>query len=175
MPETIPIGRLAGLDLSARPSSIIGSLLLWALFTILGWFLWVDLGAALIFGLICTLVHWLSDLVHHLGHAWAASRAGHPMTGICAWFIFGQSLYPLDEPPLPGRVHIRRALGGPIASIMLGCLAGLLALLIQPGGSLIEWILIILMLDNLIMLGFGAFLPLGFTDGSTLLAWWGKP
>ena len=174
MSNSIPIGHLAGLDLSARPSSILGSLLLWMLFAILGWFLWADLGAALMFGLSCTLLHWLSDLVHHLGHAWAASRAGYPMTGISAWFIFGQSLYPPDEPPLPGRVHVRRALGGPIASITLGGLTGLLALLIYPSNSLIGWLLIVLMLDNLLVLGFGAFLPLGFTDGSTLLAWWGK-
>jgi hypothetical protein len=93
---------------------------------------------------------------------------------MCAWFIFGQSLYPPDEPSLPGSVHIRRALGGPIASILFGGLAGLLALLVFPSNGLIGWLLIILMLDNWLVLGFGAFLPLGFTDGSTLLAWWGK-
>jgi hypothetical protein len=29
-------------------------------------------------------------------------------------------------------------------------------------------------LDNLLVLTLGSFLPLGFTDGSTLLEWWGK-
>ena len=27
---------------------------------------------------------------------------------------------------------------------------------------------------NLLVLGLGAFAPLGFTDGSTILTWWGK-
>ena len=97
------------------------------------------------------------------------------MIGVRAWFIFGQSLYPSDEPTLSGRLHIRRALGGPIASILLGCLAGALAWLIRPGGTFAWWVAIVVMLENWLLFGFGAFLPLGFTDGSTLLAWWGKP
>jgi hypothetical protein len=174
MPQTIRLGRLAGLQLSARPSALYSSLLLWVLFAVLGWFLFLDLAVAVLFGLLCTLLHWLSDLVHQLGHARAARHTGYPMTGLRLWFIFSQSLYPSDEPPLPGRVHVRRALGGPPASILLGCLAGLLALL-SPAGGFIWWLLLVVALDNWLVLGFGAFLPLGFTDGSTLLTWRGKP
>ena len=174
MLESLFLGRIAGLDLSARRTAIYGTLLLWALFAILGWLLSADPGAALLFGLICTVLHWLSELVHQLGHASAARSTGYPMTGVRFWFILGQSLYPDDEPSLPGRVHIRRALGGPAASILFGGLAGLLAWLVYPNNDLIGGVLIILMLDNLLVLGIGAFLPLGFTDGSTLLAWWGK-
>lgn len=175
MAESISLGQIAGLHLSAKRSAIFGSLLLWGLFAVLGWALFATPGQALLFGLVCTALHWLSDLVHHLGHARAARRAGYPMIGVSAWFIFGQSLYPEDEPPLSGRIHVRRALGGPIASILLGCLAGALALLTHPSASLAWWALIVVALDNWLLLGFGAFVPLGFTDGSTLLAWWGKP
>lgn len=174
MTDPITLGQIAGLRLSARPSAIFGSLLLWGLFSALGWALFAQPGVALLFGLACTVLHWLSDLVHHLGHARAARQTGYPMIGVRAWFIFGQSLYPQDEPPLPGRIHIRRALGGPIASILLGCLAGTLALLTHPSASPAWWALGVVALDNWLLLGFGAFLPLGFTDGSTLLAWWGK-
>ena len=174
MADTFALGRIAGLKLSARPSAIFGSVLLWALFSVLGWALFASAATALSFGLLCATLHWLSNLVHHLGHARAARSTGYPMSGVRLWFIFGQSLYPADEPPLPGRTHIRRAMGGPSASILLGCLAGALALLIRPAGDLAFWALIVLMLDNWLLLGFGAFLPLGFTDGSTLLTWWGK-
>jgi hypothetical protein len=174
MADGIRLGKIAGLELSARPSALAGSLLLWALLAWLGWALLETPGEALLFGLACTLLHWLSDLFHHLGHAWAAHQTGYPMTGVRAWFIFGQSLYPPDEPPLAGRVHIRRALGGPAASILLGGLAGTVALLTHPSASPAWWALVFLLLDNWLVLGFGAFLPLGFTDGSTLLAWWGK-
>jgi hypothetical protein len=175
MPDSIPLGRLASLELSARPSAFIGALLLWALFAGLGWLLFATPGAALLFGLVCTALHWLSELIHHLGHARAARRIGYPMTGVRLWFIFGQSLYPAEEPPLPGRVHIHRALGGPLASILFGAFAAVLALLVRPAGNFVWWVLVVALLDNWLILGFGAFLPLGFTDGSTLLAWWGKP
>jgi hypothetical protein len=145
------------------------------MFAALGWFLWADLITAILFGLLCTLLHWLADLIHQLGHARAARRVGYPMTGVRAWFIFSQSLYPPDEPPLPGNVHIRRALGGPVASILTGSLAGVLVWLIYPSQNFIEWALIVFFLDSWLVFGFGAFLPLGFTDGSTLLAWRGKP
>jgi hypothetical protein len=175
MADTFSLGQIAGLKISARPSAIPGSLLLWALFAVLGWALFASPASALAFGLVCAIFHWLSELFHNLGHARAARLTGYPMTGVRFWFVFAQSLYPADEPALPGRIHIRRALGGPVASILLGCLAGALALLAAPAGGFAWWALTIISLDNWLVLGFGAFLPLGFTDGSTLLAWWGKP
>jgi hypothetical protein len=49
-----------------------------------------------------------------------------------------------------------------------------LALFIGESGGL--WYLPVLFfgLENLLLYGLGAFLPLGFTDGSTLLEWWPK-
>jgi hypothetical protein len=174
MADAFPLGQFAGLKLSARPSAIPGSLLLWALFSVLGWVLFSSPASAFTFGLLCAILHWLSELVHNLGHAWAARRSGYPMSGVRLWFIFAQSLYPAEEPALPGHIHIRRALGGPAASLLLGCLAGALALLAAPAGGFAWWVLTIITLDNWLVLGLGALLPLGFTDGSTLLTWWGK-
>jgi hypothetical protein len=174
MADAFRLGQIADLKLSARPSAIPGSLLLWALFFVLGWAVFASPTRALTFGLLCAIFHWLSELVHNLGHAWSARRTGYPMNGVRFWFIFAQSLYPADEPALPGRIHIRRALGGPATSLLLGCLTGALALLAAPAGGFAWWVLTFLTLDNWLVLGFGAFLPLGFTDGSTLLTWWGK-
>ncbi len=172
MPGEIKLGRLAGLSISALPSAVISAIGLWTLLTMLSAVIIpLPIGPAIVGGLIAALAHYLSETLHQLGHAFAAKRTGYPMTGIRFWFVLGTSIYPPDEPALPGRVHIQRALGGPIVSVFLGAIFGLLATL---SSGAIGWILAFIAFDNLLVLGLGAFLPLGFTDGSTILTWWGK-
>jgi len=172
MPGEIKLGRLAGLQISALPSTVISAIGLWTLLTMLAAVIIpLPIGTAIVGGLIAMVLHYGSDTLHQLGHAFAAQRTGYPMTGIRFWFILSTALYPADEPPLPGRIHIRRALGGPIVSVSLGVIFGLLAALTT---GLIGWLCAFVAFDNLLVLGLGAFLPLGFTDGSTLLKWWGK-
>ncbi|MBW7885798.1 MAG: hypothetical protein H3C34_24840, partial [Caldilineaceae bacterium] len=48
------------------------------------------------------------------------------------------------------------------------------ALVLSGSGGVGWWLLVFLAVDNLVVLGLGAFLPLGFTDGSTILNWWGR-
>jgi hypothetical protein len=143
--KEFPLGSLGGLRLSAVPSAVAGLLILAVVLTLAALLLLdLTLAQAILFGLFGTLLHFLSELAHQFGHAWAAQRTGYPMTGVRFWTIFGASLYPADEPPLPAAVHIRRALGGPPVSLLLALLALPLVL------------------------------ALGFNDGSTLLYWWGK-
>jgi hypothetical protein len=108
-------------------------------------------------------------LTHHLGHAFAARSTGHPMRGIAFWGVIGTSLYPPDEPPLPAAVHRRRALGGPPASALYGLLLGWLALALRRRGGAPYRVAQFLCFDNLVGFALGSLLPLGFTDGSTLL------
>jgi hypothetical protein len=170
-----PLGSLGGLRLSASPSAVVGLLVLLGVLTGVGLLL-LDLawGQAVLFGLLGTLLHFLSELLHQFGHAWAARRTGYPMTGVRFWTIFGASLYPADEPALPAAVHIRRALGGPPVSLLLALLALPLVLALRDIGGLAWWLALLFFLENLLVFGLGAFLPLGFNDGSTLLYWWGK-
>jgi hypothetical protein len=95
------------------------------------------------------------------------------MIGVRFWGPLSSSLYPANEPPLPGPVHIRRALGGAPFSGLLALVAAALALLL-PGG-VVGGLLWFLFAENVLVFSLGALLPLGFTDGSTLLHWWGKP
>lgn len=172
MPGEIKLGRLAGLQISARPSTVISAIGLWTLLTMLAAVIIpLPIGTAIVGGLLAMVLHYASDAAHQLGHAFAAKRTGYPMTGIRFWFVLSTALYPPAEPPLPGRIHIRRALGGPPVSLVLGVMFGLLGALTT---GLIGWVSIFLALDNLLVLGLGAFMPLGFTDGSTLLKWWNK-
>lgn len=166
------LGTQAGLRLSARPSALWSALALWIVLS------GVALGllnlsplAAILGALLAVALHWLSELFHQLGHAQAARRAGYPMIGIEFWLLLSSSLYPPSEPDLPAALHIRRALGGPIASLALTLLAGLTALALHAPGGVLWWVALFFFLDNLLVFTLGAFLPLGFTDGSTLLYW----
>jgi hypothetical protein len=175
MAHAYQLGRVASLRLTAAPSAIVGSLLLWGL---LSGIATLGLGmsplAAVMGGLVAVLLHWASDIVHQLGHARAARATGHPMIGIRLWWVLSASIYPSDEGSLPAAVHIRRALGGPVASLLLTVIAGVIALAFRPLGGVYWSVALFFFLDNLLVLTLGAFVPLGFTDGSTLLHWWGK-
>jgi len=96
------------------------------------------------------------------------------MQGIRYYWVLAASRYPKDEPELPAQIHIQRALGGPIASALFTVIWGILALNVAAAQGLAYWIILFLFLDNLLVFTFGAFLPLGFTDGSTLLYWFPK-
>ena len=166
------LGSIAGLRLRAQPSTIISSIVLWVLLSgaAVG-LLALSPGWAFLGALVAVALHWLSVLMHQLGHALAARRTEYPMVGIEFWLLLSCSLYPKEEPALPADIHIRRALGGPIASLALSLLAGLCVLALYGGGGVLWWVALFFFLDNLLVLTLGAILPLGFTDGSTLLYW----
>ncbi len=173
----LKLGRVAGITLSATPLAVAGSALLWAVLSGVGiGLIRLPAGEAVGGGLVAVILHWLSIIAHQLSHAWAARRTGHPMTGIRLGMsgLLSTSLYPPDEPPLPAAIHVRRALGGPAGSLLMTLVAGVAALLLRPAGGAPWWMGVFFFLDNLIVITLGALLPLGFTDGSTLLRWWGK-
>jgi hypothetical protein len=171
------LGVVAGLVLSAEPVAIVGTIVLWTVLSGIGvGLLDLPLAQAIAGGLVAVFLHWASEIVHNLGHAWAAQRTGHPMVGIRLgqWLTLATSVYPPDEGPLPGKIHIQRALGGPLGSLALSVVAGIMALALCSSGGVARWVSLFFFVDNFFLLTLGAFLPLGFTDGSTLLAWWGK-
>ena len=175
MKKQYRLGRLAGLELSYRRSIFPVFIILWLILSAVG-LLVLDLSplSALAGGLVAALLHYVSELWHQLGHAAAARRTGHRMTGVVFWAALSTSLYPKEEGDLPGGIHIKRALGGPIGSLRLSLAAGLLALALKPSGGAAYWTTLFLCIDNLLVFGLGSLLPLGFTDGSTLLYWMKK-
>lgn len=169
------LGRIAGIKLSAKPSALVASVALWAVVAELATAaLRVSLAQGIIGGLLIVLLHWVSVIAHQLGHAFMARRAGYPMRSIRLWLLLSSGLYPLDEPELPAAIHVRRALGGPLASLLVACLCGGIALWMYMAGTPYWWVVAFLFLDNLLVLALGAFLPLSFTDGGTLKKWWGR-
>jgi hypothetical protein len=160
------------LEISAAPSVVGGVVLLLAVFSFVGRRVFgLRPGAALAGGLLATALHFVSELWHQGGHARAAASTGYPMTGVRLWGVLGTSLYPPDEPELPGELHVVRALGGPRASAPLAAAAGLVALATRPIGGVAHMVSTLFALENLLIFSFGALLPLPFmeTDGTTLL------
>jgi hypothetical protein len=178
--------RLFGLQVTFAPAAVVGFAALALLAAWLaGWQLDLSAGPALLAGVLSALVFYVSDLLHQLGHALAARRAGHPMAGIHFFHVFSGSVYPRDEPPLPPAVHVRRALGGFWVNLLVGvlCLPVALALyprgteMLPPGPSVLAWVAAFGAVTNLFILGLGALVPLklpggGWTDGGTLLHYW---
>ena len=118
---------------------------------------------------VTTAGHVASEIWHQLGHAAAAALTGYPMSGLRFWGPFSASIYPRDEPPLPAGIHIRRALGGPIASALLTLVLGWITRAARP--SLARRVLWALCLENLLVFTLQVFVPLGFNDGATLRTW----
>lgn len=170
MKRTYQIGRIGPLTLSAH-RSVPGTLsAMWLVLALIGHY-WLNLppAAALSAALAATLGHGALVLAHQAGHAVAAHRTGYPMTGIRLWGPLSASLYPRHEPPLPVAVHVRRALGGPLASLLVS-LALALVVWMWPGRGAVWAVWLFLLADNVLVFTLGALLPLPFTDGGTLLA-----
>jgi len=176
--QDIKLGKSGPLEVSAAPSAVVCAVLMAVGLSALSFYvLHLPIISSIAAGITATVLHYDSELFHQQGHAVAARKTGHPMTGMRYWTIFAQSIYPPDEPELPAEVHIQRALGGPRYSLIMTVAAGLMLAITYSTfgpGDLVYYVFLFFFLDNLLFFTLGAFLPLGFTDGSTLLYWWPK-
>jgi hypothetical protein len=170
--KRITLGHAFGIEFQLHTQAILFSLLIWAGLALLAAYLfsWTT-ATAVVWGFFAMLIHWASDLVHHLGHAWAGKRQGYCLEMLRFQHVLIACRYPKNEPELSAKIHIQRALGGPFFSLLLTIIGGILLVLLPPGGfgyALVQFFF----WENLLVYFLGAFLPLGFTDGSTLLHWW---
>lgn len=172
MRNKYPLGHWFGLEVGFYGSAVPGTLLLWLVLSVAaGWWLQAGVGTAVVTGFLATLLHWTGETTHQLGHAWVARQVGYPMKSLRFWWVLQAARYPADEPPLPARTHIKRALGGPPVSLFLSLVGGLTVLLLRDSGGVPYALALFFCLENFFVFFLGAFLPLGFTDGSTLLYW----
>ena len=175
MSKVYRLGSIAGLRIAIERSAFFASAALWLLLSAAGiFFLELSPASAMVGGLAAVALHWLAGFAHHVGHAWAARRTGFPMSGIYCRLLLCTSRYPRGERALPAEVHIRRALGGPLFSFLLAVGAGVLAAFLRGVAGRLWYPAGLLALDSFSVFTVGALLPLGFTDGSTLLEWWPK-
>lgn len=179
MKNTFWEGHLGAMPVKARNSLLVWSAGLYAILIVVGIVVFdFSIPLALGGGLLGVMGHWLACVVHHYGHFRAAQMVGYPMRYVILWGLLGTDIYPRDEGSLPGAIHIRRAFGGPIASLLLSLASGVLAGILYFTVDEAAWFVYFLFLDALLVFTIGAFLPLKFigieTDGDTLMKWWGK-
>ncbi|MBZ0315307.1 MAG: hypothetical protein K8L91_02730 [Anaerolineae bacterium] len=176
-----PLFTINGFKISATPSAMVGSLVLWGIFTIVALvFTRLSPIAAVVAGFLTMLLHWAFEIIHQMGHASAARKVGYPMLGVRLYLVLGASLYPSDEPDLPAQIHIRRALGGPKISLAVLAITTVILLLVWPSaGDFVRMLALFAFLDNLLVFTIGAIIPFPFpslieNDGVTLMRWRGK-
>jgi Zn-dependent protease len=183
--ERISLGRLFGVQTTFSRLALISYLALGLLAAWLSyWLLKLPVSWALLAGLLSTLLFFVSEWLHQIGHASAARAVGYPMVGMHFFNVFSASQYPA-EPPLPPATHVKRALGGFWVNTLIGLLLLPVALILWPRDgavlppilSLLAWLAGFGAFINLIVLGLGALLPLkipggGLNDGGTLLHYW---
>jgi len=176
--RSISLGTLFGLKTTISPLGIAWFLVL------IPFFAWVaaralslSLWDAMVAGSLTTTVMYVSEWLHQLGHSLAARRVGYPMIGVHWGWWLSNSVYPKDEPPLPPRTHIQRALGGFWINLLIGLLLAPLAFYAWPRGGLWAWVAGFTAAWNFFVLGLGALTPIDipgvFTiDGGTILRYW---
>ncbi len=175
MKKKFRIGKIGNLDIYLKKNVLMAAIVLLAVYPLTAHFLLnYDLGKSLLAGSIAVLAHYASELIHQLGHHRAATKTGYPMIGIVFLWVLAYSLYPKDEPELPAEIHLKRAYGGPIASFLLSLLFAIFAYLFIGYNNMALDLFIFISGLNMIVFCLGALLPLGFTDGSTILYWWPK-
>ena len=80
--------------------------------------------------------------------------------------LLARDIYPADEPDLAPGIHIRRALGGPLASALL---SGIFYLLLPIWPGKWHWLGLFILLENLFAFTLQVFIPLSFNDGGSIL------
>ena len=166
---------IGNIPITTTQPALIVSFALWVIFALIGLIVFdLSVSNSIFGGVAAVLLHWVSDVLHQLGHGWVAKKVGYPMREIRLLHILAASIYPRDEPELPAEIHIRRALGGPPVSFALAILGAVISFLLQGKTGLLYLLAQFVFWENLLVIGVGSLLPLGFTDGSTLLEWWPK-
>lgn len=166
---------LYGLRVTFTPFVLVCYLGLAAIFAGIGLLTGASAAVAIPGGLIAALLHYVFSFTHHIGHAIAARSTGYPMAGVHYFGLLGTGWYPSDEGDLPARVHLRRAVGGPILSSIMSLVLLLLLLTVGRGtGGLVGWLLLAAFLINFIIYTLGPFAPgMGIieTDIDTIRKW----
>lgn len=117
--------------------------------------------ARIVYGIVYGLLIVTLLFLHIVGHTLSSRWVGAPMDENHITPILIRTTYHDDPPDLPKRVHLGRAVGGPLMNITVG----LFTLLIwsQVGGQ----ILLFFVLANLVLAGF-ILLPLPTIDGEVI-------
>jgi hypothetical protein len=167
--------KFGSIPVSVTRSAVIGTVVLVVILTIAALSLThLTPLNSFIAAIIGTALHWFGCLVHQYGHFVTAKRTGYPATSARLWTILGTVLYPPNEPVLPPGIHIQRALGGPIASLILAVISGvIITVWLWSISEFSRFVSTFVLIDYIGLFAVGSlFPPLTFsfltTDGGTI-------
>lgn len=177
MNKTVFRFKFFDMPVSFTRSGQIGTAILIVICTILA-VIFTDLTAldSLIAGILAMIIHWLSEFFHQYGHFFAAKQVGKPSIGIRTWWVLAATRYPQDEGELVPQIHIRRAIGGPITSVIVLIVLLILAALFWSMGGMLQFLIGWGIFIQIAIFILGALVPLKIggltTDGAILLREW---
>jgi Zn-dependent protease len=118
-------------------------------------------GMRLLIGVGYGALLYVAEVVHTIGHTVSGRAVGSPMTANVLTATLHSNEYAADTDAVARHVHIGRAIGGPLANLVVGLLAA--AALAQVASP---WIRLFSQVNLLV--GVGALLPIPTIDGSVI-------
>jgi Zn-dependent protease len=119
------------------------------------------IGMKLLVGVGYGALIYLAEIVHTIGHTVSGRAVGAPMTANILTATLHSNEYAADRTAVARHVHIGRAIGGPLANLVVGLLAA--AALAQVASP---WIRFFSQVNLLV--GAAALLPIPTIDGSVI-------
>jgi Zn-dependent protease len=162
----IPAGSILGVRVSITPWTWAGPGLFFGLGLVLNlWSLEQSWQAGCLAALLFMLGVEVATVIHALGHICSGTVAGSPMDELLVTATRDVNIYHGDQRQYPPRVHLLRALGGPLANLLL---AGLLIAAASqfPPGLLSEVVTRLISIN--LFFGLGSLLPVPSIDGSVI-------
>lgn len=124
----IPVGRLWGTRIAVTPTAGLQVPFFFALGVLLTYLpgrlpLGAPLGDRIANALVFTVAGLVANAAHALGHIVSGTLAGSAMDELLITATRDANLYRGDQSTVRGRTHIARALGGPVANLVVAALA----------------------------------------------------
>lgn len=162
----IPLGRLWGVRIAATPIAWASPALFFALRVLMN--LVAMRGSArdrLKEAALFSLSVQVTNPLHALGHVVSGTLAGSPMDELLITATRDVNVYEGDQSQVPSRVHLARALGGPLANLLAAGVFRVLLRRARPG--LVADALGAIVSTNLFY-GLGSLLPVPSVDGEVV-------
>lgn len=120
-----------------------------------------DIVTRVLYGVLFGILLIVTNALHSIGHIIGGKMVNAPMDELLVTASRHVNIYLNDPLDLPSRVHLGRALGGPVLNIGVGLIVFLVALIIGSAG------LLFFSIANL-GYGIGALIPARSLDGEVI-------
>jgi hypothetical protein len=162
----IQLGRLWGVRVTATPIAWTSPVVFFALRVLMNLVtmrgsMWPRLKEAALFSLSVQV----TSPLHACGHIVSGTLAGSPMDELLITATRDVNVYEGDQSRVPSHVHLMRAIGGPLANLLVGGVCRVLLRRARPG--LATDIVAAIASTNLFY-GLGGLLPLPSIDGEVI-------